>query len=67
MNIPEDIQLELDRDGPTKVITMASTDHGTHILFQRQVAPLAGLTPRYEIRSAFFDATGNTRYNMIVG
>ncbi len=67
MNIPEDMQLELDRDGPTVAISMTTTPHGTHILFQRQISPLAGLTPRFEIRSAFFDATGNSRYNLIVG
>jgi hypothetical protein len=65
MGLNEDQRRELNRDGKVEILSINSSEHGSHVLFSRVQSNL-GVPDRVVVRSAFFGKDGNTVYNMIV-
>lgn len=60
MGLTEDQKRELNRDGDVEILSINSSEHGSHVLFQREAHE------RRVVRSAFFGKDGLPVYNMIV-
>lgn len=65
MGLNEDQKRELNRDGKVEILSINSSEHGSHILFS-SINHGGQLPDRLMVRSAFFDKAGRCIYNMIV-